>query len=477
MSSSTRQEPNPKKRRAGDPQSLLSTNDDCGAALDQTMLAGAKAFILKGLSKHNKEFWDDLPSEWKKDRDVAIEALAGGKTTMGDLPVELRDDRDFAIAAANRNLAVWRSLPPILKDDIAFARSITIYTDLNILDDIFEKFPILANERNTWLAILSVDQHKYALHELWDTIADYAPQVILSDRELMMRACMLDSSILYSYVNDSLSRNGDFLREILTMDPEALWHIPVESQAMFPELLVEFLPNALHTIAEDRTVSYQSSLARQMIPELWQNRAFVRAWFQGGGPFLDSGPMESLKGDREVFLWVAANFPKDDPSGLVRSFEYASPALRSDKGFMLQAIEHNPNIYHACPDQLLADFDVFLTAFGGTAGKYPAITEESWMRLRGVIRQCGLRVEEELVKQETFVKTLLCGISLHHPNTTPTTALALLNQGEATALSYKRLIAEYLDVPTGKRLQMLRQASRNLACALSSLALVLQVSS
>ena len=185
--------------------------------------------------------------------------------------------------------------------------------------------------------------------------------------------------------------------------------------------------------------------------------------------------MESLKGDREVFLWMAANFPKDDPAGLVKSFEYASPALRSNKGFMLQAIEHNPDVYHTVHSDLLSNFDVFLMAFGGTAGKHPAITTESWMRLRAVIRQCGLRVEEELVKQETFVKTLLCGISLNQANTTPTTALVLLNQGESTALSYKRLIAEYLDVPTGKRLRMVRQASRNLTSVLATVAAIILI--
>ena len=210
-----------------------------------------------------------------------------------------------------------------------------------------EKFPILANERNTWCAILaSVDQDDYLDDgELCDTIEEYAPQVILSDRELMMRACMLDSSILRNFVDESLSQNGDFLRDILTRDPEALRDIPVGSQEMFPELVVEFLPIALRKINQDRAAVDRRSRCRWLIEyivsELWQNRGFIRAWFQGGGPFLDTRPMQALKDDREVFLWMAVNFPKDDPFGMVKSFEYASPALRSDKDFMLQAIEHN----------------------------------------------------------------------------------------------------------------------------------------
>ena len=160
--SSSSQEPNPKKRRADGEQ------DDGGVARavlvdEKTVLVdGAKAFILKGLGKYNKGFWDDLPSEWKKDRDVARAAVLGGQTTLDKLPVDLQNDRDFLIAAVNENSSLWSSLSPALKNDIDFARSIAIYTDLSTLYNILEKFPILASERNTWMAIFgSVDQYGY----------------------------------------------------------------------------------------------------------------------------------------------------------------------------------------------------------------------------------------------------------------------------------------------------------------------------
>jgi len=41
-----------------------------------------------------------------------------------------------------------------------------------------------------------------------------------------------------------------------------------------------------------------------------------------------------------------------------------------------------------------------------------------------------------------------------------------LNQGVETSIVFKRLIAQYLDIPTGKRLTLLRRAYSNLSEAM-----------
>ena len=166
--------------------------------------------------------------------------------------------------------------------------------------------------------------------------------------------------------------------------------------------------------------------------------------------------------------WMAEYFPKDDPAGMLRSFACASASSLEDKDFMLQAIEHNPHIFHAARDSLRSDFDVWLVAFGGTPGEHPYVARDTWPRLRVGIAEFVPRVETELQKHDTFVKSFVCGMS-QRPNTSPT-ALVLLNQGEATAQNYKQLIAVYLDIPTGRRLRMLRNASRVLPSVLTSVA-------
>lgn len=458
-------EQNRKKRRAEGRERSSSDHD-------AKKLAGAKAVILRALGKYDKEFWDSLPLDWKSDREVAMAALKHGKTKVGELRADLKNDRDFLIAAASENSTVWYSLPPALRNDVNFARSLTSYTDEEFVFDILGKFPDLANERNVWMAIFNEPEKPNVSY--YDLVGAHAPPVILSDQELMIKACALDGDILVDHVDDTLSRNRDFLRDLLTLKPSVLRHIPDATQRMFQNIVIEFLPKALQEIfrTSKESLPQQSCrwLAESIPDDLWRDRNVVRTWFQSGGPFLPNPSMESLNGDREVFLWIAKFSPEDDRYGVVGSFNYASAAICSDKAFMLEAIQLNPNIFHAAHEDLRNDFDVFLTAFGGTPGKHPYITSDTWRRLRrGGIAEFVPRIEVELQKHETFVKTLLCGMS-QHAGDASSTSLALLNQGETTSLSYKRLIAAYLDVPTGKRLGMLHNASRILLSVLTVVA-------
>ena len=47
------------------------------------------------------------------------------------------------------------------------------------------------------------------------------------------------------------------------------------------------------------------------------------------------------------------------------------------------------------------------------------------------------------------------------------TSLSLLSQGPETSTMYKRLLAEFLAIPTGKRLRQLQQADRNIRKAIA----------
>ena len=141
-----------RRRRHDDEASISSKRKD-------VLLEGAKALILKTLgTRHGKQFWKDLPPEWKEDRDVILGGLEHNRIGLEDLPAELQNDRAFLIAAVSANSKLWRSLPPTTKDDIDFARSITAFTDTGVLDEILTKFPDLCNERNTWFAIFSTPQ-------------------------------------------------------------------------------------------------------------------------------------------------------------------------------------------------------------------------------------------------------------------------------------------------------------------------------
>jgi len=174
--------------------------------------------------------------------------------------------------------------------------------------------------------------------------------------------------------------------------------------------------------------------------------------------------MEHLKGDKEAFLLIAKHFIIcKHHYEVARSLKLALPALTSDKDFMLQLIELNPNIYHAASNELRKDFEVLLVAFGNAQGKFPVATRGNWSGR--TLANFISRVKLELRHYEIFVGTVLFGMTRQ-----PEIALDLLNQGEPTAVNYKRLIVAFVDVPTGKRLHLLRTATANLVSVLEAVA-------
>jgi len=450
-----------KKRRAEDGAPIRGSGDTDGETHKDILLEGAKAVILRCLQTESKDFWDKLPMEWKLDREVAKTMLKYGEegSMFDDLPPRFQNDRGFLLDAVNEDSYIWFQLPDALKNDIDFAKGIACFTADELPAALFENFPELCNDRNFWLAIFDAA----SCLSVYSLVYRYAPDAIRSDYEIMLKACAAEPIILQNFVGANLSENRDFLEELLTLKPRALESMPPTSMQMFSELVIRFLPKVLLTLSNHRSKHF----AKRIPADLWRNnRDIVLTWFKSGGRFFDIARMEHLKGDKEIFLLIAKHFPKERKfRSLVDSFKLALPALTSDKEFMLQAIALNPDIYHTASAELKKDFDVWLTAFGGTPGKFPAVNEENWTGLRGTVADFISCVETELQNHQTFVCTLLFGM-----NQQSGSALHLLNQGEPTALNYKRLIAVYLEVPTGKRLHQLRTATTNLASVLKDVA-------
>lgn len=69
-------------------------------------------------------------------------------------------------------------------------------------------------------------------------------------------------------------------------------------------------------------------------------------------------------------------------------------------------------------------------------------------------------VQEKLQSHDVFVKVMLGGIMTSKGGSTP---LSLLNQGTETSSAFIKPIAEYLGVPMGEELRMLRKARKSLA--------------
>jgi len=70
---------------------------------------------------------------------------------------------------------------------------------------------------------------------------------------------------------------------------------------------------------------------------------------------------------------------------------------------------------------------------------------------------------------DTFFRTVLRGMSQSVDSLG--SGLSVLNQGTETSVSYKKLIAQYLDVPSGSQLRMLSRASDNITWAMEAIGL------
>lgn len=117
----------------------------------------------------------------------------------------------------------------------------------------------------------------------------------------------------------------------------------------------------------------------------------------------------------------------------------------------------------ATKDSLLSrDFDLTVAVF---AGSKSVIFPAQPYSYRGVpykedhiyVKEVGETVRAMVSLHDTFFKTVVCAVSLESDPEDKRPAISFLNQGNGTSVAL-RLIAEYLDIPTGKRLRVLRKA-------------------
>lgn len=315
---------------------------------------------------------------------------------------------------------------------------------------ILRQFP---NNRSVWTKL--IDDHRQSGGcDLAYFCTVYAGREIRADRDLMLKACIAEAAVLEHCVADQL-RNQDqlFLEELLSHNPRALAYVSHEAQRLFPELLQRTF--AAFFLAANNDYWIKQQLARNIRPEFWTDRDFVMTWFQAGGPFLDVHS-QLWRDDREIFLLIAQ---QQDRQGALNSFGFASASLRGDKTFFLEVVGRNERLLLKASPELQQDSELLLLALSKSCDfveNYLTHGEGSKSEKKDRTQKLLLDVRDQLRIHDKFVQTILCGMSRED-----CCCLGSLNQGIDTALFYKKQFAAYLNVPTGKRLRILRQASMN----------------
>lgn len=200
-----------------------------------------------------------------------------------------------------------------------------------------------------------------------------------------------------------------------------------------------------------------SWIADNITPEFWNDRQLVVSWFKQGGPFLASMP-KAWRNDQELFLLLAKHNVTENKDREERLFLHASKRLLKDQDFARTALEYRPCLFFHFHYSILGDADIALlgcAAFTNFCARCERIERISWKFPRNLVAVTSERVKT-LTSAHESLQTLLMGMS------DDSSILSRLDLGHETSLSFKKMIAEYLEVPAGRKLRHVRTAAHHL---------------
>jgi hypothetical protein len=410
--------------------------------------------VLIGIKSYFIERWEDIPLHLQCNDDVEIEAWKHILRWNEEYYTRLSEvapifDRDFfRLCIEQEKIEDWDDLPPEHRENIDFARSVNFFPSESIAFRIFDCFPDLCEEQDTWTKLLESNLNGYHIRKLLEIFAPF-------ERNFMLRACQYDSVLLC--VELPLAHDRSFLEEVLDRYPDQLAHLQHDVQFMFPELVLSYLSKFVRCLPPfSEGVVHTANIRRLALAlhsSFWSERNNLVAWFLAGLPHPDSMNdsiivSEGFNMDEELMILIASHGDKDLRA---ESFSSVSLSLRNDKSFMRKALEYDPFLICCASDTLQKDFDLALLAFGTSDEVYIKYARQPLpeTKLR-FLESFFVIVRDKLSAHHLFADLFLFGIAQ------PQCFLSMLGQGHETSLSFKKSIAGYLDVPIGRDLRLLR---------------------
>jgi Domain of unknown function (DUF4116) len=320
------------------------------------------------------------------------------------------------------------------------------------LRQVLDHYSNIGRKREFWEAFL-FSKHEIRLFDNFhQLVVDYAT-TLLEDRDLVLKLCAYNV-LVYFHLSDQLKRDEGVLEAVLAASPQKMLLVAKDIQRMYPALVASALKQLPLSIPGCR------DYAQRCVDEsLWAHRNIALAWALAGGHFLDSFP-EEFNDDEELLV----AFLHHQGEVLLNP----TPRLLGDKQFMLKAIKAHLAYLQRASDELIVDRDVLLAAMTNPRIAFLTIPQQ-YDGVQIHLLECETHsfwidnskiVRDKLKSHEIFVKLMLGGMMASTGGSTP---LTLLNQGKETSLAFTKPIADYLGVPTGEELRMLREARKNLA--------------
>jgi len=286
-------------------------------------------------------------------------------------------------------------------------------------------------------------------------VSAFAPRELLCNKDFIRTACHLDSLNILASTDPMVLADVDFLADIGRSNPDLIWHLPREKQLLLPpEFIISFVE--MHPNLRD---SY--CFAKSIAVEFWNDRDFALRWFKSGQLFHEDIFPVAWKKDKDAFLLIAKY--RTNAQSRHESFMKASLTLRGDTKFMAQALEHDPTLFDCATAVLREDVDLAVLAFRDPKFCEKQFGGPGYNESAELLGRLIVLMRERLELLDLFLATFLRGmVSSSHVAANCGSTLSILDQGMETSVVHKKLIAKYLNVPTGRELLRLRQAYQNL---------------
>ena len=411
----------------------------CPPGQVRNKLTADKEFMSMVLRNDGGPMLKLCSEEMRHDPELLLEALTFGMHVR-DVPKEIWHDRSFLVQAIQRNATLYTELvhttPQELHSQQSIDLAIAAVTAPNATMDIFKtclrNCPALAQNRQ---AVLAICQHSNETDKDWMTEFLQSSN-FQDDKEIMLAAVQQDCR-LFTSASDRLRQDVDIILASITdgsawtMLKTIAWSI----QRVNPELTAKCIQHV-----NQRNLRY---VPAHVPEEAWQQRCVCLAWIRRGGRILEAIERQL---DEELCLAIAESNWSE--------FHKCGETLLADKAFILQAVQKDGRVLRFASSEIQHDFWVVAQAVANHKDSLPLP--------RGIsAADFSSSLQQKLDLQKTFMNCFLRGIAIVPEPTVPPalrSPLTLLDKGQETSEALKKLVAEYLGVPVGSQLKLLRTA-------------------
>jgi hypothetical protein len=437
----------------------------CTAGVTRRNLFAKKGFIMSIFDRLPADeaipsLYPLLSSALQNDWEVIAEAKNANSLAAADLRPSLTLDTNFWLWIVDKAPSFWYDLPSEFKDDPSWVSAIGFFESKAMVQDVFDRFPHLAEDRGMWHTLLLqfsrptlLFQFEEFYFDFPELVRDLAPIHIRLDRELMLEACAIHHGVL-ELLAPGFQEDLEFLLAIQTNSPmHLLMTMTHAAQRRHPALTVKAIGWYEDVIEAD-----------DIAPELWENLDIVKAYWKHGhlGEF-HTQFSETLKENKRVGLLVA-----QCPLALESA---TSEALRSDKFFMTQVIRIDIHLLEKACGSLCRNFELNILAFGieeehnfpfpqsiGLAQRMLQDDQDgSELKfLRNVLSEA----QEKIIRFEGFAQVFLYGFLDEH------SPLFVLSNDKETSMGLMKMIYEFVGVPLVAEYPLLRQAVKSIRASL-----------